>query len=35
MSSGTNGDGFTRGGDGTLGMTGGSGMSSLGKDDDG
>jgi len=32
---GTNGDGSTRGGDGTLGMIGGSGVTSLGKDDDG
>jgi len=31
----TNGDGFTRGGDGNLGTTGGSSMTSLGKDDDG
>ena len=30
-----NGDGFTRGGDGTLGTTGGNGMTSLGRDDDG
>jgi len=30
----TNGDGFTRGGDGTLGMTGGSDTFSLGRDDD-
>jgi len=32
---GTNGDGSTRGGDGTLGTTGGNGMTSLGRDDDG
>jgi len=31
----TNGDGSTRGGDGTLGTTGGNGMTSLGRDDDG
>jgi len=31
----TNGDGSTRGGDGTLGTTGGSGMTSLGRDEDG
>ena len=31
----TNGDGSTRGGEGTLGTIGGSGMISLGKDDDG
>jgi len=31
----TNGDGFMRGGDGTLGTTGGSGMTSLGRDNDG
>jgi len=30
-----NGDGSTRGGDGILGITVGSGMTSLGKDDDG
>jgi len=30
-----NGDGFTRGGDGTLGTIGGGSMTSLGKDDDG
>ena len=30
-----NGDRFTMGGDGTLGTTGGSGMTSFGKDDDG
>ena len=31
----TNGDGSTRGGDSTLGTTGGSGMTSLGRNDDG
>ena len=31
----TNGDGSTRGGDGTLGTTGGSSMTSLDRDDDG
>jgi len=31
----TNGDRSTRGGDGTLGTTGGSDMTSLGRDDDG
>ena len=31
----TDGDGSTRGGDGTLGTTGGNGMTSLGRDDDG
>ena len=31
----TNGDGSTRSGDGALGTTGGNGMTSLGKDDDG
>jgi len=31
----TNGDGSIRGGDGVLGATGGSSMTSLGKDDDG
>ena len=31
----TKGDGSTRGGDGILGTTGGNGMTSLGKDDDG
>ena len=30
-----NGDGFMRGGDGTLGTTGGKGTTSLGRDDDG
>ena len=35
MGIGTNGDGSTRGGDGTLGATGGSGITSLGRDDDG
>jgi len=35
VGTGTNGDGSTRGGDGILGTTGGSGMTSLGKDDDG
>jgi len=34
MNGGANGDGSTRGGDGTLGSTGGSPMTSLGKDDD-
>ena len=32
---GANGDGSTRGGDGTLGTTSGNGMTSLGRDDDG
>jgi len=32
---GTNGDGSTRGGDGIFGTTGGSGMTSLGRDDNG
>jgi len=31
----TNGDGSTRGGDGTLGTTGGSGMTFLDRDNDG
>ena len=31
----TNGNGSTRGGDGILGTTGGSGMTSVGKDNDG
>ena len=31
----TNGDRSTRGGDGTLGTTGGNGVTSLGRDDDG
>jgi len=31
----TNGDGSTRGGDGTLGTTGGSSVTSLGRDDNG
>jgi len=35
VSAGMNGDGFTRGGDGILGTTGGSGMTSFGRDDDG
>jgi len=35
VNTGTNGDGFTRGGDGTLGTTGGNGIASLGRDDDG
>ena len=35
MGIGTNGDGSTRGGDGTLGTTGGNGMTSLGRVDDG
>jgi len=35
VGTGTNGDGSTRGGVGTLGTTGGNGMISLGRDDDG
>ena len=35
MGIGTNGDGSTRGGDGTLGTIGGNGMISLGRDDNG
>jgi len=35
MNGGANGDGSTRGGDNSLGTTGGRGTSSLGKDDDG
>jgi len=35
MNGGANGDGSTRGGDGTLGTTGGNGITSLGRDDDG
>jgi len=35
MKGGANGDGSISGSDGTLGTTGGNGMSSLGRDDDG
>jgi len=35
INGGANGDGSSRGSDGVLGATGGNGMTSLGKDDDG